>query len=47
MVDIKLTYEDGVQRLNKSLAFEVAAQIWESYLDDDVTITHPRRSILD
>ena len=37
MVDIKLTYEDGTT-LEQIVAFEVAAQIWENYLDDDVTI---------
>ena len=37
MVDIKLTYEDGTT-LEQIVAFEVAAQIWESHLEDDVTI---------
>ena len=37
MVDIKLTYEDGTT-LEQIIAFEVAAQILEGYLDDDVTV---------
>ena len=37
MVDIRLTYADGTT-LEQVIAFEVAAKIWESHLDDNVTI---------
>ena len=37
MVDINLTYADGTT-IQQIIAFEIAAQIWESYLEDDVTI---------
>ena len=37
MVDINLTFADGTT-LEQIIGFEVAAQIWEGYLDDDVTV---------